>query len=118
IDTGVAAYPFIKKYAEKAMSIFPNLTVKVYEIVNDYFGNNITVAGLVTGTDLINKLSEKDLGEELIIPSVMLKYHENMFLDSITIEEVSTKIKTKIKVIEPDGFELLGAMLDDEELFS
>ncbi|MEF9984480.1 MAG: DUF512 domain-containing protein [Oscillospiraceae bacterium] len=118
IATGVAAYPFIKKYAEKAMSIFPNLTVKVYEIVNDYFGNNITVAGLVTGTDLINKLSEKDLGEELIIPSVMLKYHENMFLDSITIEEVSTKIKTKIKVIEPDGFELLGAMLDDEELFS
>ncbi|MEG0900015.1 MAG: DUF512 domain-containing protein [Oscillospiraceae bacterium] len=118
IATGVAAYPFIKKYAEKAMSIFPNLKVKVYEIVNDYFGNNITVAGLVTGTDLINKLSEKDLGEELIIPSVMLKYHENMFLDSITIEEVSTKIKTKIKVIEPDGFELLGAMLDDEELFS
>ncbi len=116
IATGVAAYPFIKKLAKKAMEVYPNLNVKVYEIINNFFGHNITVAGLITGTDLIDQLKDKDLGTELIIPSVMLKYQENMFLDSKTLEEVESKLNIKITVIEPDGFELLGAMTGDEEL--
>lgn len=118
IATGKAAYPFIEKYAQKAMSIYKNLDVKVYEITNNYFGHNITVAGLITGKDLCEQLAKKPLGEELIIPSVMLKYQENMFLDSMTLEEVEKNLNIKINVIEPDGFELLGAMLDDENLYS
>lgn len=118
IATGVAAYPFIKQCADKAMELYSGIEVKVYEIINDFFGHNITVAGLITGTDLINQLKDKDLGDELIIPSVMLKYQENMFLDSRTLEEVQNKLNTKITVIEPDGFELLGAMIGDEELIT
>ena len=116
IATGVAAYPFIKELSEKAMAVYPNLDVKVYEIINNFFGHNITVAGLITGTDLIDQLKDKDLGTELIIPSVMLKYQEDMFLDSKTLEEVESELNIKITVIEPDGFELLGAMTGDEEL--
>ena len=117
IATGVAAYPFIKELAEKAKKNYPNINVKVYEIINNFFGHNITVAGLITGTDLIAQLKGKDLGTELIIPSVMLKYQENMFLDSKTLEEVEKELNIKITVIEPDGFELLGAMTGDEEIF-
>lgn len=114
VATGALAYPFIKEYAQKAETIYSGLKIKVYPIINNYFGNNITVAGLITGTDLINQLKGEDLGEELILPSVMLKYQENLFLDGLTIEEVEKQLNTKINVIEVGGFELLEGFINKQ----
>ena len=87
IATGVLAYPLLCKLAGKAQELFPGLTVEDHRIVNDYFGHNITVAGLITGTDLMAQLKGKDLGEALLIPNVMLRHEQDMFLDDVTLEE-------------------------------
>ncbi len=117
IATGTAAYPFIKACGDKAKEIYPNLNVNVYEIVNDYFGHSITVAGLITATDLIKQLKGKELGEELILVSSMLKHEEDKFLDDLTVEDLQRELGINVNIIDADGFELLGAMMDEEDIY-
>ena len=114
IATGVLAYPLLCKLAGKAQELFPGLTVEVHRIVNDYFGHNITVAGLITGTDLMAQLKGKDLGEALLIPNVMLRHEQDMFLDDVTLEEAQAALGTPIQVVENDGFSVLSAMTGQE----
>ena len=86
IATGKLAYPTIHGFADKLMKAFPHLTIHVYYIRNDFFGETITVSGLITGQDLIGQLRERqdkgeDLGSVLLIPSNMLRMGEQVFLD-------------------------------------
>ncbi len=111
IATGVAAYPLMKSLCEKLNKKFTNVKVNVYEIVNNFFGHSITVAGLITAGDMIEQLQGKDLGEKLIIPSVMLRSGEDVFLDDITLEEASEKLNIKIDPVSNDGYELLNKIL-------
>lgn len=111
LATGVAAYPLLKELSEAAEKKFNNLKIKVYEIKNEFFGENITVAGLVVGQDLMNALKGETLGEELLIPSVMLRHERDMFLDSVTLDDVQSTLGTKITVCETDGYDLLDKML-------
>ncbi|MDD6479005.1 MAG: DUF512 domain-containing protein [Oscillospiraceae bacterium] len=110
IATGVAAYPLIKQIADKCMALDNTLCCNVYPIKNDFFGEKITVAGLVTATDIINQLKDKELGEELLIPSVMLRSEGDMFLDSITLEELSSTLNVKITPVDNDGYALCDAI--------
>ena len=80
-------------------------------IKNNFFGGKITVAGLVTATDIEEQLKDQDLGEELLIPAVMLRDGGDMFLDSVTVEELSKKLNIKITPVNNDGYELLDAVL-------
>lgn len=112
IATGVAAYPLIKSLCEALGKKYSNINVNVYEIVNNFFGHSITVAGLVTAGDIIDQLQGKDLGEKLIIPSVMLKSDEDVFLDDITLEDLSEKLNIKIDPVDNDGYELLDKILN------
>jgi putative radical SAM enzyme (TIGR03279 family) len=73
IATGVLASPYIRQLCDKLKNKFPYVNVTVHTIINDYFGHDITVAGLITGGDLINQLKEKSLGDSLLIPDVMLR---------------------------------------------
>ena len=114
IATGVLAYPLLCRLAKRAEELFPGLTVEVHRIVNDYFGHNITVAGLVTGTDLIAQLRDGDLGDRLLIPNVMLRHEQDMFLDDVTLEEAQAALGTPIQVVENDGFSVLSAMTGQE----
>lgn len=111
LATGVAAYPLLKELSQAAEKKFGGLKIEVYEIINEFFGENITVAGLVVGQDLIKQLNGKELGEELLIPSVMLRHERDMFLDSMTLDEVQEKLGVGMTVCDVDGYDLLDKML-------
>ncbi len=112
IATGYAAFDTIYSLIEKAKEKWHNLECKVYAIKNNYFGENITVAGLITGVDLVEQLKGKDLGDYLVIPSVMLKQDSNIFLDDYTVPQVEKELNIKIKVINNNGNELLDILTD------
>lgn len=101
IATGVSAAPYIRNLVN---SVTDN--VDVIAIKNIFFGETITVAGLITAGDLVTQLSGKDLGDELLIPRVMLN-HDMIFLDDKTIEDVEKELNIKVAVVENDGFDLV-----------
>jgi putative radical SAM enzyme (TIGR03279 family) len=110
IATGVAAEPFINKLAFSAQNSIAGLSCRVYPIVNDFFGHLINVSGLVTGADLARQLAGRELDNELLIPSVMLKSGSDAFLDDMTVGEIEKQLKIKVTPVANDGFELLCAM--------
>lgn len=114
IATGKAAESFMRKMAEKVMSQVEGLTINVVGIVNDYFGHQITVAGLVTATDLINQLSEVEIGDGLILPDVMFKSDESIFLDDLTEDDVNNKLETNILKVPVQGEGFLKTVLNIE----
>ena len=110
--TGALAAPFIQKYMGMIREKFPNVEVDVVSIRNEFFGETITVSGLITGQDLIRQLSSKDLGEKLLLPCNMLKNEEDVFLDDISVEELSRKLNTEIVIVDEGGADLVSAVLD------
>jgi len=109
------AAPFIKKYMEMIHEKFPNVEVDVISIRNEFFGETITVSGLITGQDLIRQLSGRDLGEKLLLPCNMLKNEEDVFLDDISVEELSRKLNVEIVIVDEGGSDLVSAVLDPIE---
>lgn len=114
--TGEAAYPLLTEIVDKCKDKWDNLECKVLAIKNNYFGELITVAGLVTATDIIDQTSGIDLGEEVLIPRVMLRDEGDMFLDSITLEELSQKLAVPITAVEIDGWEFIDFVLGIKEV--
>ncbi len=111
LATGYAAYPTIKKLLVRMKEKFPKTQCRVYPIRNDFFGHNITVAGLITATDLMKQLKPQPLGERLLLPTVMLRHEQDKFLDDHTIADVENALKVPVTVIETDGASLLDAIL-------
>ncbi len=111
IATGHAAYGFILECAEKITAKFPNVKIHVYEIKNDFFGESVTVAGLVTGRDLLAQLAGKELGEELLLPSCMLRHGGDLFLCGKSREELETELSVHITLCENDGYDLLEKVI-------
>ena len=111
VATGEAAFPFISEMVDNIGKKWDNLDCKVKCIKNDFFGGKITVAGLVTATDILKQLCGEELGEELLIPSVMLRDGKDMFLDSITLEELSQRLNIKITPVDNDGYQFLDKIL-------
>lgn len=111
IATGYSPYPIICGLAEKAEEHFPRLKCRVYPIKNDFFGETITVTGLITARDLIEQLRGVELGDELLISSAMLMADSDIFLDDMTVADVERELHTKIRVTSNDGFEFLDAVI-------
>ncbi len=111
IATGVSAAPFLAELTELARQRFPGLRGRVYPIANRFFGETITVAGLVTGGDLIEQLRGKELGQRLLIPASMLRAGERVFLDDVTLDDAERELGTAVTPVPQDGYELLDAML-------
>ncbi len=107
VATGTAAYPFFSAVAEKIHEAFPNITLRVYEIVNHFFGESVTVAGLLTGKDYREQLKGKSLGEELLISEACLRNEEERFLCGMTLSELSSDLKVKITPAASDGYAFL-----------
>jgi len=105
VATGVSAAPYIRELAEKS-----GADCAVYAVKNEFFGESVDVAGLVTGGDLINQLMGKPLGSELLIPACMLRHGGDMFLDNVKIEEVSEKLGVPVRLVAQDGADLLRAL--------
>ncbi|MFA9380562.1 MAG: DUF512 domain-containing protein [Acetanaerobacterium sp.] len=110
IATGVDAQPFIAELVDELKEKWHNLTCGVIAVPNVFFGPTITVAGLITGRDLIAALAGCDLGEELLIPEVMLRYEKDMFLDSVTVTEAEQALGVRITCTSGGGASLLHAI--------
>ena len=89
VATGFAAYDHIRALSDALMTRFRGLTVSVYAIRNDFFGPEITVAGLLTAQDIIGQLKDKELGEELLFPAVCLRAEGDVFLDDLSPKDIS-----------------------------
>ena len=112
VATGAAAYDFIKSLADRLCEQVPTLECHVYKIINDFFGHNITVAGLLTGKDLANQLNGKDLGDRLLIPRVTLRSEGDVFLDDTTPEWLSEQLGgVEIVPVESTGNDFVSKVL-------
>lgn len=108
LATGEAAYPLIKELSDEVTKKFPNIKINVYKIENNFFGHTVTVAGLVTGRDLIDQLKGKELYDRLIIPDVMLRSEGDLFLDNISVEDVEEALSVPLDVtFSADGYDLI-----------
>lgn len=114
IATGKLAYPYLCKMAEKITEKFPGVRIHVYCIRNDFFGERITVSGLITGQDLMAQLKERELGRRLLIPCNMLKTDEDIFLDDFTVEQVSGALQVPIDIVKSSGQDLIDSILNSD----
>ena len=110
--TGKLAAPYLRQCMDAIHEKFPRVNVAVHEISNRFFGERITVSGLITGQDLKEQLTGQDLGERLLIPCNMLRSGEDVFLDDMTVEELSEALNTEIVVTDEDGADLVSSVLD------
>lgn len=111
VVTGEAAYDFIKKSVERLKEKWYNLECEVYCAKNYFFGGGVTVAGLLTGSDLVRNLEGKKLGDTLFFPEVMLRHEKDMFLDNMTVEELSQALGVPCEPTACDGAEFVDTLL-------
>lgn len=111
IATGVLAYPYIHKYIQMIQQHYPNKKIHLYQIDNHFFGESITVVGLITGTDLIEQLKGKNLGRRLLLTEVMFRNGEEVFLDDVTREEAQRALQVPIDIVKSSGYDFLQAVL-------
>lgn len=111
LATGRLMYLYIGKILEEIRKKFPNITTHLYAIRNDFFGERITVSGLITGQDLTGQLKGQPLGERLLLPCNMLKIGEPVFLDDFTLEEVENSLQVKTDIVKSSGQDLLDAVI-------
>lgn len=112
--TGKLAGPILEQCAKEINKKYPNIKINVYVIRNDFFGEDITVAGLLTGQDLIKQLKDQPLGEYLILPETMLRSGEDVFLDDYTVGDLKKTLQIPIRIVESDGMSLVNAVVEDE----
>ncbi|MGN0505519.1 MAG: DUF512 domain-containing protein [Lachnospiraceae bacterium] len=114
LATGVLAAPVIREQIEKIRKKFPNVQAEVVPIINHYFGEDITVAGLLTGQDILEQLKDKNLGEALLLPSVLLRSGEEVLLDDITLSDMEKALQTKIRIVQSEGKSLVDTVINEE----
>ena len=115
IATGLGFLPLMREMVDTAMQKWHNLDVKVYGIVNDFFGHDIYVSGLVTGRDLIAQLKGRPLGERLLLPACMFRSEGDLMLDDTSKEDIEQALNVTVRLTANDGYELLEAMLEEEK---
>ncbi len=113
IATGALAYPIIKKQVEKIKAKFPNIDVNVYEIINNFFGDSITVAGLLTYTDINEQLKGKDIGDKLLLPCVCLRTGEDVFLDDYTVSDLEKSLQKPVGIVKSQGSSLVEDIINE-----
>ncbi len=111
IASGRLAAPFIEVLAEEFMDEFPMCKVEVVAIRNDFFGEKITVSGLITARDLIAQINEHGKLKRVGIPCNMLKMDEEIFLDDMTLSEVINALQVPVDIVKSSGRDLLMTML-------
>lgn len=114
IATGKLAAPLLTRLTEQIAQKFPQVKTNVIPIENRFFGERITVAGLLTGQDLKNQLLEQELGEELLLTEHMLRDGECVFLDDMTVDELSGALQVPVTIVKSDGKAFLQAVLGEE----
>lgn len=114
VVTGRLIYPFIKEICDKIMMAFPAKNIQVLPIRNDFFGERITVTGLLTGQDIVAQCKEKELGDRLLLPENVLRSGEEILLDDMTLSELKETLQLPINIVESSGYSLLETILEIE----
>lgn len=110
--TGQSFKGQLKKCLDKVQPYFPNCRFRIADIYNDWFGRSITVAGLITATDIMAQA--KDMPAYTVIPSTMLREFTHTFLDGVSVEELAAKLNTNI-IISASGADLVRAAKEATE---
>ena len=105
------AYPYIRRMADRLNEAFPGIRVLVYEIRNDFFGEHITVSGLLTGQDIIAQLTGKELGQRLLLPQNVLRSGEDVFLDDVHLSELEGALQVKTDIVKSRGCDFVNSIL-------
>lgn len=111
VVTGKLAYPYMKEFADHVMSEYPKVSIDVVPIRNDFFGEKITVAGLLTGKDIVNQLKERGYGKNILIPQCVLKADEDIFLDDMPLQEFINSLQAKVTVVKSSGRNVFLSMI-------
>lgn len=114
LATGRLVYPCIRDMAKRAMDICPGLNVKVYEIVNEFFGERITVSGLLTGQDIIKQLKGRELGTLLYLPENLLRSGEDYLLDDVTVSDIERELGIPVGIAKCNGRDLVSELFGFE----
>lgn len=112
IITGVSATQNLQKIVEKVNNKFPYIDINIKTINNDFFGEKITVAGLITGIDILKQVNPNELGNKVLIPEVMLKSDEDIFLDDVLLEDIEKKFNHKIHIVKNNGYDLINRIIE------
>ena len=115
LATGLLAAPYLERMAEQLREKFPRTEVMVCSVKNEFFGEQITVSGLITGQDLVKQLSGRDLAERLLLPCNMLRAEEDVFLDDFTVSQVQSALQVPLNIVKSSGQDLLDAILGRTE---
>lgn len=118
IATGLLAAPLLTRLGERLSAKFPGIHVQVIPIRNDFFGEQITVAGLLTGQDVLAQLKGRELGDVLLLSNAMLRSGEEVFLDDMTVEELKNSLQVPVDIVKSSGQDLIRAILGDSLLLS
>ena len=110
VATGVASYDMLADFSDRLMAICPRLHVNTVKIINNFFGESITVSGLLTGKDIYEQLDGVSLGDELLIPANCLRAEDNDFLCGMTFDELSERLGVKLRAVGSDGYEFAEAL--------
>ena len=111
IACGEGVFPYMKRIMSMINEKFPNITINTRAIKNNFFGGGVNVSGLVTGGDLIDQLRDDDLGDRLIIPSSMLRFENDLFLDDVSTDDVERELNITLVPINNNGNDLVEAVI-------
>ena len=111
LATGKLAAPLMLELAEQLKEKYPNVNLLVYPIRNDFFGEMITVSGLLTGQDLAAQLLSVELGEKLLLPANVVRTEEQDFLDDMKVSELEKTLQVPIDIVKSSGQDLLDAII-------
>ena len=115
IATGVLAAPRIRGLADAFCEQFPEYRVLIYPIQNHFFGEQITVSGLLTGQDILGQLTGRELGERLLLPCNLLRSGEEVFLDDMTLTDMKNALQVPIDIVESNGHHLLECLWKEKD---
>ena len=111
IATGRLIFPYIEKMAKELMHHCPGLKLNVYAIRYDFFGERITVSGLLTGKDILAQMKEKEKGSRLYLPCNVLRSGEDVFLDDLHVQDLEKALQVPISIVKSSGHDLVEAMI-------
>ena len=111
IATGLLAYPYIRDMAKRLEAVCTGIHIHVYPVINEFFGERITVSGLLTGQDIVKQLNGKKLGKRLLLPQNVLRSGETVFLDDMTVEEMEKALQVKVDIVKSSGRDFIETIL-------
>ena len=115
IACGEGVFPYMKRIMSMINEKFPNITINTRAIKNNFFGGGVNVSGLVTGGDLIDQLRNDDLGGRLIIPSSMLRFENDLFLDDVSTDDVERELGVTLVPVNNNGNDLVEAVITGKD---